>query len=173
MKAELELKLQGYLDGELSAGEAREVEALIGRDAEAQRLLAELKTTAAVLRENEPQLALPESREFYWSKIERAIEHTQPEPAAPLLAFWFSVRRIIAPVAGVALVLFLGIASLKVNTASDPLANLAEVESLSEHVSSFSFRSQSANMFVVWLHENGDQQSPSDTDADFDDEVLQ
>jgi anti-sigma factor RsiW len=173
MNQEVELKLQAYLDGELSARQAREVAAFLAKDAEAQKLFAELKTTTAALCENEPQATLPESPEFYWSKIERAIAHTEREPAKPLVAIWFSLRRIIAPVAGLALVLFLGIASLKVNTVNDPLAYLAEVESLSEHVSSFSFRSQSENMFVVWLHENTDQQSPSDADADFDDAILQ
>jgi hypothetical protein len=118
-------------------------------------------------------MALLESREFYWSKIERAIESAQPERTQPLLAFWYSLRRIMVPVAGVALVLFLGIASLKVNTTSDPLSHLAEVESLSEHVSSFSFRSQSQNMFVVWLHENADEQAAADSDDDFDDAILQ
>ena len=53
MKPELELKLQAYLDGELSAREAREVEAAIANDAAAQGLLGELRTTTAVLRENE------------------------------------------------------------------------------------------------------------------------
>ena len=173
MKAELELKLQAYLDGELSAGDVREVEASLAGDPEAQRLLAELRTTVGVLRDNEPQMPLLESRDFYWSKIERAIESAQPERVQPLLAFWYSLRRILVPVAGVALVLFLGIASLKVNTVSDPLAHLAEVESLSEHVSSFSFRSQSQNMFVVWLHENADEQATTDSDDDFDDAVLQ
>ena len=174
MKPELELKLQSYLDGELSESEARDVASAIGNDPEAQALLRELKTTAAMLRENEPQMAVPESREFYWSKIERAIERCEPEAARPMLALWYSLRRVIAPVAGLALVLFLGIASFKFHTASDPSVHLAEVESLSEHVSSFSFRSQSQNMFVVWLHENNDQQQASmDTDTDFDDEILQ
>jgi anti-sigma factor RsiW len=174
MKPELELKLQSYLDGELSEREARNVAAAIGNDPDAQALLRELETTAALLRDNEPQMAVPESREFYWSKIERAIERAQPEPAVPLLALWFSLRRIIAPVAGVALVLFLGIASFKFQSGNDSSAHLAEVESLSEHVSSFSFRSQSQNMFVVWLHENNDQQQASiDADRDFDDEILQ
>jgi len=176
MKPELELKLQSYLDGELSSGEARDVAAAINSDPEAQALVRELKTTAAVLRENEPQMAVPESREFYWSKIERAIERCEPEPARPMLALWYSLRRVIAPVAGVALVLFLGIASFKFQGGSSDTSSayLAEVESLSEHVSSFSFRSQSQNMFVVWLHENNDQQQASiDTDSDFDDEILQ
>ena|SRR5687767_10837561 len=173
MKPELKLKLQAYLDGELSGREAREMAVTLERDPEAQHLADELKTTAAVLRDNEPQLALPEDREFYWSKIARAIERAEPEPVQPLLAFWFALRRIIVPVAGVALVLFLGIASFKVGPPNDPLAHLAEVESLSEHMSSFSFRSQSQNMFVVWLHENVDTQSHPEADADFDDEILQ
>ena len=174
MKPDLELKLQAYADGELSEREAREVAAAIGNDPEAQALLRELKTTTAVLRDNEPQLAVPESREFYWSKIERAIEQAQPEAARPLVSFWLSFRRVLVPAAGLALVLFLAIASFKVNnTANDPLAHLAEVESLSEHMSSFSFRSHSQNMFVVWLHENTEQQASADTDMEFDDEILQ
>ncbi|HKQ37708.1 MAG TPA: hypothetical protein VJ063_06490 [Verrucomicrobiae bacterium] len=173
MKPELELKLQAYVDGELSAREARGVEAAMARDADAQALLGELKTTAALLRENKPQLALPETREFYWSKIERAIEQAQPEPVHPLATFWFSLRRVLVPTAGLALVLFLAIASFKVNTVNDPLNHLAEVESLSEHVSSFSFRSHSHNMFVVWLHENTEQQASADSEPDFDDEILQ
>lgn len=173
MKPELELKLQAYADGELSAREAREIEAAIASDTDAQALLRELRTTATVLRENEPQLAVPESREFYWSKIERAIEHAQPEPVNPLVTFWFSLRRVMVPAAGLALVLFLAIASFKVNTTTDPLNHLAEVESLSEHVSSFSFRSHSQNMFVVWLHENTDQQASAESEPDFDDAILQ
>jgi len=173
MKPELELKLQAYVDGELSAREARDVETAIANDAEAQGLLRELQTTTAVLRQNEPQLAVPESREFYWSKIERAIEQTEREPVRPLVAFWFSLRRVLVPAAGLALVLFLAIASFKVNTTSDPLSHLAEVESLSEHVSSFSFRSHSHNMFVVWLHENTEQQASADMEPEFDDEILQ
>ena len=153
--------------------EAREVAASLASDTEAQQLLAEITTTAALLRDNEPQLTLPESREFYWSKIERAIERVEPEPAQPLLAVWFALRRVIAPVAGLALVLFLGIASFQFNTVNDPSVHLAEVESLSEHVSSFSFRSQSENMFVVWLSENTDQQAVVTSDADFDDAILQ
>jgi anti-sigma factor RsiW len=173
MKPEFELKLQAYLDGELSEGEARGVAAAIASDRDAQALVAEMKTTTAVLRENEPQLALPETREFYWSKIERAIAHEQPEPVAPLMTLWFSLRRVLVPAAGLALVLFLAIASFKVNTAGDPLNHLAEVESLSEHVSSFSFRSHSQNMFVVWLSENTEQQASADMEPEFDDEILQ
>jgi anti-sigma factor RsiW len=173
MSTDLELKLQAFLDGELSGREAREVGAAIEADPEARKLFAELKTTASALRDNEPQLTVPESRQFYWSKIERAIERSEPEPVAPMLSFWMGLRRIMVPAAGVALVLFLGIASLRMNS-TDPLGHLAEVENLSEHMSSFSFRSQSHNMFVVWLHENADHQAAGESEAaDLEDEIIQ
>jgi len=172
MSTELEFKLQAFLDGELSEREAREVAAAIEADPEARRLFSELKTTSGVLRENEPQLTVPESREFYWSKIEKAIERAEPEPVAPILSLWMGLRRFMVPAAGVALVLILGIASF--NKSTDPLSHLAEVENLSEHMSSFSFRSQSHNMFVVWLHENSDHQVPGDAEAtELEDEIIQ
>src|SRR5687767_268880 len=112
-----ELKLQAYFDGELPESERREVAEWLARDQGAEALLSELKTTATLLRENEPEMALPESREFYWGKIERAIEAAERAPAeragVPLLA---QLRKFLAPFAGVALVLFLGILSLKLNT---------------------------------------------------------
>jgi anti-sigma factor RsiW len=165
-----ELKLQAYFDGELPEREGREVAEWLARDQSAQALLSELKATSTVLRENEPEVVLPESREFYWSKIERAIEAAESAPAervdVPLIA---RLRKFLAPFAGVALVLFLGILSLKVNTpAPDPFVqHLAEVESLNESVSSFSFRSQSENMFVVWLSEKSDHAKvdPSDPEG--------
>lgn len=174
MNQDVKLKLQAFGDGELSGREAEAVRALLERDAEARQLLDELKVTTAVLRENEPQHALPESPEFYWSKIERAIAQTSPEPVSPLVAFWFAFRRGMAPITGFALVLLLGVISLKFQGGSNSLSHLAEVESLSEHVTSFSFRSQSENMFVVWLSEKGEQQpEPTPEDMEFDDEILQ
>ena len=77
MNREFDLKLQAYLDGELGAREARQLEARVQADPRAQALLSELRTTAGCLRGNEPEYKLPETREFYWSKIERAIESAQ------------------------------------------------------------------------------------------------
>ena len=164
-----ELKLQAYLDGELSEREAREVADWIARDGNAEALLSELKLTASLVQQNEPVAALPESREFYWSKIERAIEAAECAPAQGAVPFFAQFRRFLAPFAGVALVLFLGVLSLKLNTpGNDPFVqHLAEVESLNESVSSFSFRSQSENMFVVWLSEKSDSVvgDPSDPEG--------
>ena len=150
-----ELKLQAFLDGELPEREAREVAESLAADRDAQALFAELKTTRSTLRENEPTMALPESREFFWSKIERAITAAEAAPERASVPLRLRFRRFLAPFAGVALVVFLGVLSM--NKYSTPgtqdavVHHLAEVESLSDSVSSFSFRSQSENMFVVWL----------------------
>ena len=62
--------------------------ALVARDAEAADLVAELRNTRRALAGFEPGLKVPESREFYWSKIERAIERQEPAPE-PAEAFLF------------------------------------------------------------------------------------
>src|SRR5881296_2996806 len=86
---ETELKLQAYLDGELSPGEAKTVADLLRRDAGAQALYQELRIAKSLLAENELERKLPESGEFYWSKIRRQIEREEStladgltEPAA-------------------------------------------------------------------------------------------
>jgi len=82
MNEEFQLKLQAYLDGELSKKETREVETWLASDKEAQLLLAELKTTNRALSIFEQELKLPESREFFWSKIQREIRVLDAQPNA-------------------------------------------------------------------------------------------
>ena len=77
MKDEQQLKLQAYLDGELPDSEVRAVADWIAKDAEAAGLLAELKNTRGALAGFEAEIKLPESREFYWSKIAREIERAE------------------------------------------------------------------------------------------------
>jgi hypothetical protein len=73
-----QIKLQAFLDGELPEQEAMEIAALIARDPEAAALHLELKNTRRALNGAEPTRSVPESREFYWSKIQREIERTEP-----------------------------------------------------------------------------------------------
>src|SRR6187401_1804220 len=68
---DMHLKVQAYLDNELSPAEARKVGTWISSNPEARDLFNELKETREILMQNEPVLALPESRDFFWSKIER------------------------------------------------------------------------------------------------------
>ena len=166
MKREFELEVQAYLDGELSGRQARQVEASLERDAEAQGLLAELRMTKSAMAGSELDLKVPDTREFYWSQIERRIGNApvrEPRPTMGWLAAW---RRVLVPVAGVALIAFLTVYTFKLNDwRTDPSRHLAVVENLSEHTGSYSFRSQAENMFVVWVYDRSDEAN-GDSDAD-------
>jgi anti-sigma-K factor RskA len=158
MNGELELRLQAYLDGELSGRQARAVERRLADDAEARQLLEALRNTRTLLAGNELSRAVPASREFYWSKIQRGIERAEsPAGRTAYGALWerlLAWRRYLAPVAGVALVLFLAVGTFNLyNVRETPQRYLAEVENLSEHTASCSFRSHSENMFVVWVYD--------------------
>ena len=80
MNEEQQLKLQAFFDGELSEKEAKEVASWLARDREATELHAELRNTRKALTGFEPGVRVPESREFYWSKIEREIHRLEPAP---------------------------------------------------------------------------------------------
>lgn len=181
MNAESMLKLQSWVDGELPEAEARQVAQWVAGDREAQALAEELKMTRGVLAGNELQPALPESREFYWSKIERAIE--QAEAAATTggterLPWILAFRRLLVPLGGFAVVALVTVLSLNVlqrqNSLGD-IGQLVEVENLSENVDSMSYKSQSENMFVVYVF-NKETASEPEEDADWDlidDSVIQ
>src|SRR5687768_6783239 len=143
MNRETQLQVQAYLDNELSPGEARNISKLISSDAEARDLFGELKSTREALVANEPLPSLPESREFYWSKIQRAIERAErtnervtPSASRP---WWL---RIMAPIAG-AVALFAVLLSVvgpnrspspvapQAHATAAPLHNVEEAEDVS------------------------------------------
>src|SRR6266404_7693553 len=164
MTSEAELNLQAYVDGELPARQERQVAEWLASDAEAQKLVAELKMAKTALAGAELEVKVPESREFYWNKIQRQIERpgaVARRPIADWLAAW---RRLLAPLAGVALVAFLTVYSFKMyESGDDSRHHLAVVENLSEHTGAYSFRSQSEKMFVVWVYNRSEE---PDTEAD-------
>jgi anti-sigma factor RsiW len=111
MTQETQFKLQAYLDGELSTAERGEVESLLRRDEQARHLLTELSQTTRVLAAHEPNLKVPESREFYWSKIQREISRESAAPV-PTVSFGTWLRRLLVPagaVAGVAIAVMLSL----------------------------------------------------------------
>jgi anti-sigma factor RsiW len=95
MTNEQQLKLQAFLDGELPEREAREILAWTQRDSAAADLLAELKNTRAAMAKSEPHLSLPESREFFWSKIEREIQRSN-RSQLPRRKFPFSLCCVVS-----------------------------------------------------------------------------
>jgi anti-sigma factor RsiW len=177
MNLEQQLKLQAWVDGELSESEARQVAALVHEHPEARDLVGELRVTKSFLVGNEPEAKLPESGDFYWSKIHRAIEREEQAAARLPDASWtLAWRRLMAPLSGVALIVFLSILSLNIfqqQSANDNASYLVEVENLSDDIGSISYRSQSENMFVVYLYKK-DQEAEIDPEAEpMDDTFLQ
>lgn len=150
MKVEDGIKLQAQLDGELTGREAQEIAALIENDAEARALFAELQQTRSMLTANEPEFRLPESREFYWSKIEREITRLEETPVAAQAPAWLLfVRRHLTSIGGTAvaaaLVMFV---ALQMNLTGDLFE---EIDNPLDDTSSFSFRSESQQMTLVWI----------------------
>jgi len=183
MNDELILKLQAWVDGELPASEAARVAELVRTDTAAAALAAELRMTRGFLTGNEPEVKLPESREFHWSKIQRAIERAEAEPSARESLPWLAaVRRFLVPVSGVALVAFLTVVSIGIfnrNTSPGTVEELlVEEETLSRHVETTTYHSQANNMYVVCiinkdLVDDDPMDSDPDLDEDKDDSVIQ
>jgi anti-sigma factor RsiW len=180
MNWDQKLKLQAWVDGELSESEARQVAALVEDNREAREVVAELRLTRDFMTDNEPVARLTENGDFYWSKIRREIERQAPaaelEPSR--VQWWLAWRRLLAPVSGLALIAFVSVLSISLfnrSQVSESLQHLVEVENLSEDIDSISYKSQSENMFVVYLYAK-EQASESDADLepmDDDDSILQ
>jgi anti-sigma factor RsiW len=150
-----ELKLQAYLDGELTPAEAAEVRERLAKDADGLALLEELRNTKLALAGNEATLTLPESREFFWSKVRREIER-QDKPAVPAVvkvswAAW--MRHHLVSVGGAALLTcVLGLMLLH-GAGGGPLA---EVEAASDDMGAYTFRDQQEKMTFVWFYDKSD-----------------
>ena len=154
MIEEQQLKLQAFLDGELPEGEAREIAALVARDAEAKDLLTELRNTRQALANFEPALKLPESREFYWSKIQREIARLEPVQAPVQKVSVFAwLRRVLVPLGTLAVLAVAGLfAYRELSPASSALAsNPVHLKAMLADAGAYTYRDQSQGMTVVWL----------------------
>jgi hypothetical protein len=147
LEVNLELKLQAWLDGELSAPYSRCINPEIVGGEEASRLIDELQAIKAALAGNETARPVPETREVYWSKIERQIQSQAPGPRpaqAPRQAVW---GRWLASLPGFAALACLLL--LAVNPFASPVFD--EISSAGEGMEAITFHDQSAGMTVVWL----------------------
>jgi anti-sigma factor RsiW len=160
MDYDAQLKVQAYLDGELGEAESREVANLLARDQDATLLLGELRMTRQVLRGAESGIKLPESREFFWSKVSREIERMEAvsarEPAAKVSA-WAAWRRFLLPAGAVAslalAILFIGSQIGIFQTANGP-----EFETAIADPGALVYRDYARKTTLVWFSypaENG------------------
>jgi anti-sigma factor RsiW len=151
MDYEAQLKLQAYLDGELAEGEAREVANWLAKDREAVALHNELRNTRQALAGFEVGRELPESREFYWSKIGREIERLeQAEPVRPEPSVFAAWRRFLVPAGAIAA---LGVAVLVANRqlVNEGSGQVAELETTRSDPGTFTYRDYNAGATLVWL----------------------
>jgi anti-sigma factor RsiW len=104
MEQDWQLKVQSFVDGQLDEVEMREVAALVARNPEVAALVQEFKHTRQALAGYEELQPVPETREFYWSKIERQIAREprteavreSPSPLAILLRWLLPVGGAVA-----------------------------------------------------------------------------
>ncbi len=146
MKHDEQLELQAYLDGELDSATAARVEARLAADAGGKALLAELRMVKEAVAQGEPEVKVPETRDFYWSKIARAIEAEEKATAkaAPQAApAWAWVRRLI-PAMGIAAVVLLVFMSQSPVTKGPGLASAGDPGE--------TFHIEADGMTVVWVN---------------------
>lgn len=150
MNDEQQLKLQAWLDGELSDSEARAVADWVAKDAEAKALAAELKNTCGALSVFETEVKLPETREFYWSKIAREIERAErvdhPAPARTPASIFLAFRKLLVPAMGVAAVL-LAVALIRPGGGTSD----SDLETAMTDANAFTYRDYDHGTTLVWL----------------------
>lgn len=138
------LEIMAYSDGELDASRHRDVEKLIAEDPSAAALHQELTACANLLRAHEPLGTVPETREFYWSQIQRRIaaeEQAAARAKAPK-APTFGWLRWLAPAIGVAAL------ALVVTYQQRPGPTILAVG----EASSMTFTSEADGVTISWIN---------------------
>jgi anti-sigma factor RsiW len=149
MKHEQQLKIQALLDGELSPQETAQTAAWIESSPDAQALYHELRATSQLITQGEPIHTLSESRQFYWSQIDRQIQAAQtsePSTSSPL-PWWL---KLLAPVSAAA-ALLAALVAINLSLKDPDLLASQEIESSLEEIRTFSFHAPQAGMTVVWV----------------------
>lgn len=144
MKEDLQLRLQAYLDGELPSGEAQSVRDLLARDAAARDLLVELTNTRDVIVAHEATIKVPESREFYWSKIQREISREEKPAAVPSFSLSAWLQRILVPAGAVAAVAIAVMLTL-------PHPGAGDFSTTSSEAAAFTYHDYATGTTLVWL----------------------
>jgi anti-sigma factor RsiW len=151
MNQDLNIKLQAFLDGELPERESAEVRGLLERDPAAQDLVSELRATRAALKDFESDLKVPETREFYWSKIQREIHRLEaPAQPAPAVSWIHTLRRWLVPLGSVAVIAIVGIVSLVRSPLLEQARPGASEYAMSDS-NAFTYRDFKSGTTLVWL----------------------
>jgi hypothetical protein len=143
------IKIQAFVDGELTGDELAEIAALAARDPEVHSLVKELKQTRQALAGYEESVELPESREFYWSKIQRQIESLPVGIEEPQRSPWISlITRWLVPASCLAALVVAGVVFLEEHRAGDGSVNW---QAAYDGVNAFTYHDYDEGMTVLWL----------------------
>ena len=151
---EIQLKVQALVDGELTGQEAKEWRSRLETDAGLKELYARLTAVRGLMTDAELPRTLPESGDFHWSQISKAIEREERQvkhlarPASG--ANW--LLRWVLPLAGVACLMLL--LTLQQTTRPDlgiSLGSDHELELSIDDLDVMTFNTMDDAMSVVWL----------------------
>ncbi len=151
MNTNQQLEIQSFVDGQLAPGDARRVERMLAENPSAAGLATELRMVRDVVKQGEPVLSVPDTRDFYFSQIRRKIEAAEKSRnASPVTAgTGFSwIRSLLFPASGIA-----ALTALVLFTAKDTLWPYVpgEVNIASDEMNAITFRSEENRMTVVYL----------------------
>ncbi len=150
----IQLKVQALVDGELTGREAEELLRHLESDTELKALHTRLTAVRGLMTGAELPRALPESGDFYWSRIAHEIEREDREAKrlakpASNTNWWL---RWLMPLTGVAC---LGLVlSLQPTTMPDldiMLSGDHELELSDDEIDVMTFNTGDDTMSVVWL----------------------
>jgi hypothetical protein len=110
----------------------------------------ELRGVKAALLQNEQAAAVPETREFYWSKIQRQIEREGRVRAAESAPWPGRLRRWLAPLVGATALAAVLVVAVHQSPRPESL-NLVSVTA--EGYQARTFRDQSSGMNFVFLED--------------------
>ena len=98
----------------------------------------------------EAEYRLPESRDFYWSKIKRQIEADTALPVRQerSLSWWAAWKRFLAPGGALAVVLIVALFTL---SQSQTETNRADLETSLADPGAFTYRDYDNGATLVWL----------------------
>lgn len=162
MTADTIYKIQAYADGELTAAERQEVEALLQVDGEAKTLLSALQEEKSWLAGNELPRVVPEPRDFYFSKIQKGIERAETlettgsathEPTPRSLLYWL---RWLLPVGALSLIMILALLpqfqeSNRRKDSVEKARSYHEMDHPLDSGSLITFRSEAEGVTVFWI----------------------
>ena len=124
---------------------------LIARDEEAKALHAELKNTRKALKDSPPNVKLPESREFFWSKIEHDLQRLAPlRTAVPTISLFERLRRLLIPMGALAALVLAGLFTYN-ELSLGSRSGAFEMDMAMADSNAFTYQDYTAGMTLVWL----------------------